>query len=329
LDFSDLVYVPKRFVSNRQKLKPGDIIVAASSGSLDVVGKAAPLHHPFEGSFGAFCKVVRPSEQVFPSFLANYFKTPEYRRIISGLAAGANINNLRSEHIDNLEIPLPPLEEQKRIADILDKADAIRRKRQEALLLTDEFLRSVFLEMFGDPVTNPRGLPKIELGNLIKLKSGNSLVGKNMARDGKHPVYGGNGVNGYHDEFMFEERKIVLGRVGVYCGAVHYSQPKSWITDNALYVEQFKRPVEDLYLIEALRYANLNQYAGRAAQPLISGGRIYPVEILFPSHELQLRFAKIQQARDQIHQQLIEGQSAVESLFASLQQRAFSGELFQ
>jgi len=224
-------------------------------------------------------------------FLAWWLKAN--RNYLDSLGNGATFKELSKAVISQVEIPLPPLEEQKRIADILDKADAIRRKRQEALRLTDEFLRSVFLEMFGDPVTNPRGLPKIELGNLIKLKSGNSLVGKNMARDGKHPVYGGNGVNGYHEEFMFEERKIVLGRVGVYCGAVHYSQPKSWITDNALYVEQFKRHVEDLYLIEALRHANLNQYAGRAAQPLISGGRIYPVEILFPSHELQLRFTAI------------------------------------
>ena len=55
------------------------------------------------------------------------------------------------------EIPLPPLPEQKRIAAILDKADQLRQKRQQAIGLADEFLRSVFLDMFGDPVTNPKG----------------------------------------------------------------------------------------------------------------------------------------------------------------------------
>ena len=59
-------------------------------------------------------------------------------------------------HIEELEISLPPLEEQKRIAAILDKADALRRKRQQAIDLTDQLLRSVFLDMFGDPVTNPK-----------------------------------------------------------------------------------------------------------------------------------------------------------------------------
>ena len=57
----------------------------------------------------------------------------------------------------SLEIPLPPLPEQKRIAAILDKADQLRQKRQQAIDLADEFLRSVFLDMFGDPVTNPKG----------------------------------------------------------------------------------------------------------------------------------------------------------------------------
>jgi type I restriction enzyme S subunit len=61
------------------------------------------------------------------------------------------------------EIPLPPLEEQKRIVTILDKADAIRQKRQQAIALADDFLRSVFLDMFGDPVTNPKGWERIRV----------------------------------------------------------------------------------------------------------------------------------------------------------------------
>jgi len=62
--------------------------------------------------------------------------------------------------------PLPPLPEQRRIAAILDKADAVRRKRQQTLDLADQFLRSAFLDMFGDPVTNPKGWPRITIGYL-------------------------------------------------------------------------------------------------------------------------------------------------------------------
>ena len=73
------------------------------------------------------------------------------------MAEGAAQPGVNSSKLKELEIPLPPLPEQKRIAAILDKAAAIRRKRQQAIQLADDFLRAVFLDMFGDPVTNPKG----------------------------------------------------------------------------------------------------------------------------------------------------------------------------
>ncbi len=86
LTFDDLVYVPASNVSERQMLQHGDIVVAASSGNLDVVGKAAVVDAPVVASFGAFCKVVRPGPQVYPSYLGHFFRTPEYRSTISKLA---------------------------------------------------------------------------------------------------------------------------------------------------------------------------------------------------------------------------------------------------
>lgn len=74
--------------------------------------------------------------------------------------------------VKRLKIPLPPLKEQKRIAAILDKADALRRKRQQAIDLTDQLLRSIFLEMFGDPVTNPKGWDTSKLSDVAKFISG-------------------------------------------------------------------------------------------------------------------------------------------------------------
>jgi len=156
LVFDDLVYVPEAKVAARQKVRKGDIVIAASSGSLDVVGKAAPALAAFDGGFGAFCKVIRPTSKVDAAYLAQFFKTPSYRRTISSLAAGANINNLKSEHLDDLRVPLPPLPEQRRIAVILDQADALRAKRREALAQLDSLTQSIFIEMFGDPAANPR-----------------------------------------------------------------------------------------------------------------------------------------------------------------------------
>lgn len=126
LDHGDLVYVPRARVSARQLLQVGDVVIAASSGSLSVVGKAARVERGVTASFGAFCKVLRPGDGVDSGYFAHFFRTTGYRRRMTEAAAGANINNLRSADLDDLEIPLPPLSEQRRIARVLDVTDALR-----------------------------------------------------------------------------------------------------------------------------------------------------------------------------------------------------------
>ncbi|MGW9232532.1 restriction endonuclease subunit S [Pseudorhizobium sp. NPDC055634] len=323
----DLVYVPERMVSEKQRLRRGDIVMCTSSGSAEIVGKTGFADCDWNGSFGAFCAVVRPKAgQCHPRYLFHYLQSPRFRDWTRN-SSGVGIKNIRKSELDEVKIPFPTPDEQSRIAAILDKADAIRRKREQALTLADDFLRSVFMEMFGEPNTNRLGLNKVPLGEMIRVSSGNGLIGKNMAADGIYPVYGGNGVNGYHSEYMFEEPQIVIGRVGAYCGAVHVSAPKSWVTDNALYIRTYKQPINKTYLEWALRFANLNQYAGRAAQPLISGGRIYEVEILVPDDPDQLAFHRIVQRHSKVVSKLKSDAVYSGHLFAALSQRAFAGDL--
>jgi restriction endonuclease S subunit len=138
------------------------------------------------------------------------------------------------------------------------------------------------------------------IGESLKLKSGNFLSSANMDSNGKFPVYGGNGINGYHSAYMFEERKIVIGRVGAYCGVVHYTLPYSWITDNALYIAKKDARLLDSYLELTLRYADLNQYSSQAGQPLISESRLENVKLLVPPIEEQKRIATIAQKADRL-----------------------------
>jgi len=121
LDFDDLVYVPAKDVSETQTLRRTDIVVAASSGSLSVVGKAAQLKHDWNGSFGAFCFCLRPEPSIEPRLLGWFLHTTEYRNRVSKAAAGVNINNLRAEHIEQTPLRMPPFAEQIRIADALDE----------------------------------------------------------------------------------------------------------------------------------------------------------------------------------------------------------------
>lgn len=97
------------------------------------------------------------SEVLDRRYLVHYLRSKQFVSWISDQVAGAKMPRVSMKVFWEHEIPLPPLDEQKRIATILDKADAIRQKRKQAIDLADEFLRSVFLDMFGDPVTNPKG----------------------------------------------------------------------------------------------------------------------------------------------------------------------------
>jgi len=112
------------------------------------------------------CKVTAKGESLDQGYLYHFL--PKALDKIHAETPAVTVKHLSVKGIRAIEIPLPPLPEQKRIAAILDKADAIRRKRQQAIQLADDFLRAVFLEMFGDPVTNPKGWIVRPLGELAK-----------------------------------------------------------------------------------------------------------------------------------------------------------------
>jgi type I restriction enzyme S subunit len=310
---------------DKYRLRDGDIVFARTGNT---TGKSFHLKEPPQDAvFASYLIRVRPSRSVDSRFLAHFFDTPNYWNQIEKNAQGAGQPGVNATRLKTLEIPLPPLPEQKRIADILDKADAIRRKRQEAIKEFQGLQNSAFFEMFGDPRKNPFSLPSIPLMKLLKLKSGDFLPQREMDLDGPYAVYGGNGISGRHSKFMFDQPKIVIGRVGAYCGVVHITEPKSWITDNALFVAEKDEALTDRYLAEALRLSNLNQYASRSGQPLISGSRIYPVEILVPPVEQQIQFARIAGDLTLAESKLTTMESETTKLFNSLTQVAFKGDL--
>lgn len=154
----------------KYELKAGDIVFARTGAT---TGKSFLIRHCPEGAvFASYLIRVRPSSDVEPRFLAHFFYTPDYWGQISVNADGTAQAGVNATKLKGLQVPLPPLPEQRRIADILDKADAIRRKRREALELADEFLRSAFLDMFGDPATNPKRWPVADLGEVATFIGG-------------------------------------------------------------------------------------------------------------------------------------------------------------
>lgn len=118
----------------------------------------------------------------------------------------------------------------------------------------------------------------IRLERLLRVKSGDSISIGKLSSFGKYPVYGGNGINGYTTQYNVPAGTMIIGRVGEKCGNVYITTTDSWVSDNALIVQK-KESYDNTYLRYLLEYVNLNDYANRNAQPVISGKIIYDIEL--------------------------------------------------
>lgn len=129
------------------------------------------------------------------------------------------------------------------------------------------------------PFDIPDSWEWVRLGDIIQISSGKSLALSKMKNEGV-PVYGGNGVMGYHNESNVFRETVVIGRVGFYCGSVHLTPSKAWVTDNAFITVYPERYIDRSYLIYILRHMNLGKDNNATAQPVVSGKKVYP--LLFP-----------------------------------------------
>ena len=290
LNFDDLVYIDKSKVKDEQYLQAGDIVICASSGSKDLVGKAAYCLENKKASFGAFCKVVRTSA-LHKKYLSHFFQSDRYRREISESSKGANINNIRNEDIDNLQIIVPSIEEQKRIADELDKVSGLIEKRQKQLEKLDLLIKSRFVEMFGDIGSGYAVWASKEGNELFKFSSGKFLE-ESLRKGQGVPVYGGNGIAWHTDRYLVNKPTIVIGRVGVYCGNVRLINEPAWITDNAIYIKEFRLNLFNLtFLVIYMSLIGFSKYADFSGQPKITQKPLEKQKYIVPPIELQNRFA--------------------------------------
>ncbi len=175
LSFDDLVFVPDRFISEEQIVSDGDVVLAMSSGSKSVVGKAAVAKTPPRCGFGAFCGVIRPSLHISHSLLGYYFQTKAYRNAVAEESKGVNINNLKAEHILGRQLALPPKPEQDRIASKIDelfsRIDEGERALAQVQTLVERYRQSVLKAAVTGELTR-----EWREKNKDKLESGETLL---------------------------------------------------------------------------------------------------------------------------------------------------------
>lgn len=127
----------------------------------------------------------------------------------------------------------------------------------------------------------PEGWFETSLGDVIRISSGKGLTKTKMV-EGDIPVFGGNGITGWHNENNIDKETIVIGRVGFYCGSIHLTASKAWITDNAFITSSNSDLINQKFLYLLLTATDLRQNDSSTAQPVISGAKIYPIGIKLP-----------------------------------------------
>ncbi|MFI3254172.1 MAG: restriction endonuclease subunit S [Eubacteriales bacterium] len=203
--------------------------------------------------------------------------------------------------------------------------------KKKAELTLEEKLEQALVPLEEQPYAVPENWVWTRLGEVIKVSSGKNLTSKNMVSTGKIPVYGGNGITGYHSDFNQEGKTIVIGRVGFYCGSVHATNEKAWVTDNAFVTSYHEHTFEFFFLFNLLVYLKLGEYSVSTAQPVISGKTIYPIPVPLPPLAEQTRivsrieslFSKLDEARELIESSL----NRFEERKSAILHKAFSGEL--
>lgn len=232
--------------------------------------------------------------------------------VIEKLSAG---EQLEAKTLNNIILPHPSMAVQERIVAELDKLNELIEIKRNQLKDLDTLAQSLFYETFGDPIENPKGWKTTLFGDIIRLKSGDALSAKNFC-NGLYPVYGGNGIAGYHNTCNISGQNIIIGRVGALCGNVRLINANIFVTDNA-FVVILQQNMNLHFLERLLRLLELRKYAKAAAQPVISNNSLKSINIPVPPIQLQNKFAvKIEAIEEQ--KRLIESSIAdLETLLAS------------
>ncbi|WP_205350755.1 restriction endonuclease subunit S [Vibrio cholerae] len=294
-------------------------------------------------------KSLVPSDRVDSTYL--YYCMLWHSSMLEALGNGATFKEVSKKIVEEFEIPLPPLDEQKRIAAILDKADAIHQKRKQVIALADEFLRSVFLEMFGDPVTNPKGFPVGTIRDLVS-SANYGTSEKASETEGEYPVLRMGNIT-YQGSFDFSDLKYIdltekeLPKYLVHKGDLLFNRTNSKELVGKTAVFEGEEPMAFAgYLIRVRTNENGNNYylsgylnslhgkkvlasmcKSIVGMANINAQELQDIKILLPPIELQNQYEQLVKAVNCRVTNQEDSFYSLNRLFGALSQKAFSGQL--
>ena len=237
-------------------------------------------------------RIVAKIEELLP-YIERYGKAEEHITALNTTFPEALKKSILQEAVQGKLVPQNPddepasvlLERIRAEKQALIKTGKIKKDKHESAIITRDKIPYEIIDgkerCIADevPFEIPDSWCWCRLGSIIQIESGKGLTSKQMI-EGSIPVYGGNGITGYHNASLVHKETVVIGRVGYYCGSVHITEKEAWVTDNAFITTYPENSIYREYLVYTLRYMNLGQNNNATAQPVVSGKKIYPM--LFP-----------------------------------------------
>jgi len=339
------------------RLQTGDIVFARTGGT---TGKSFLIAEcPDDAVFASYLIRVRFTRGIEPKYVNHYFQSPSYWAQISRGARGAAQPGVNATTLKALQIPLPPLDDQKRIAHLLGKVEGLIAQRKQHLQQLDVLLKSVFLEMFGPRNTDYRTWPEVEIRSLAADHKGamrtgpfgSNLLHSEFTENGDVAVLGID--NAVQNRFSLGEPRFItsekykelesyrifpddvivtiMGTIGR-SAVIPKDIPLAINTKHLAAItlnRQKANPVFLSYSIHSSPYI-LSQFKSKNRGAIMSGlnlGLIKETKLRHPPIDLQNRFANIHQRVDEIKDRYQQSLADLEVLYGALSQKAFAGEL--
>lgn len=334
-DYGETYPVAKKWTTAPTRIaEKGDLIVCvrATIGDLNWADQTYCLGRGVAG--------LRPRENKLDIKYLAYFIQAN-KNTLTALGTGSTFLAIRKADLEDLAIPIPfpddpkrSLTEQRRIAGIMDQADAIRRQRRAALDELNTLIPAIFQDMFGDPVNNPKGWPIDSLSRLANNEDGKRVPVKSSDRadmQGEYPYYGASGVIDYVDDYLFDGPSLLIGEDGANLLArvtpiAFIAKGKYWVNNHAHVLRENGRACLK-YLEVAINSRDIANFVTGSAQPKLNQKNLNRIPIQSPPKPLQQQFV---QRADEIERLAVDMQQLLDesnNLFHSLVQRAFRGEL--
>ncbi len=361
LDWTSFIRIPaSQNQIEKYHLLPRDVLFN-NTNSPELVGKTTSFQgHKEPVVFSNhFIRLRVDKTRLNAQYLARWLTKQWQLRVFESLCTRwVNQATVRKGDLLALKIPLPPLNKQKHIAAILSKADHLRRLRRYIRELSDGYLQAVFLEMFGNPVLNPRGWKTDLLGSLGAGKNaivdgpfGASVnVKTDYIQDGEIPVIRSKNIRPLEFviddlKFMSQEKFETILRSRVTPGDILLVKVGANLGDTCIFPSKFTeavlsttgsckitpnlKKVNTVYLAHHLYLLKpeLQKIASQVAQPFLNMTTVKEIVIALPPLPLQQKFTQIVQKYEHLRAQQREAERQAEHLFQSLLHRAFRGEL--